>query len=142
MDNVIQSIISALLLFPFIVFILVFILNACINPLTAVLQVKNGELVKNENAAKILRNIFEEISDVFPEMKPSLSLENVRQLCVNTGENFSSMLQDIKQGKKSEIETIAGALLHIAGERQKKMPTLNTIYTLICAIEESGVRDG
>lgn len=118
------------------------ILNACINPLTALLQVKNGELVKNENTAKLLRNIYEEIMDVFPEMKPTLTLENVRKLCVETGENYSSMLQDIKHGRKSEIETIAGALLHIAEERQKKIPTLNTIYTLICAIEESGVRFG
>jgi len=114
------------------------ILNACINPLTALLQVKNGELVKNGHAASLLQKVFEEIMDVFSEMKPHLTLSDVRQLCEKTGENYSSMQQDIQNGKKTEIETIAGALLQGAKERGKEIPTLATLFKMICAIEESG----
>ncbi|MFX3674201.1 MAG: ketopantoate reductase family protein [Paenisporosarcina sp.] len=116
------------------------ILNACINPLTALLQIKNGDLVKNTNAANLLQKVYEEIMSVFPEMKPHITLKVVQQLCEKTGENYSSMLQDMQQGKKTEIETIAGSLLQVANERQKEIPTLATIYKLICAIEESGVK--
>lgn len=116
------------------------ILNACINPLTALLQVKNGELVNNVNAAHLLQKVYEEIMYVFPEMQPYLSLEDVRQLCEKTGENHSSMLQDIRQNKKTEIETIVGAILQFANERNKETPTLATLFRLICALEESGVK--
>lgn len=116
------------------------ILNACINPLTALLHVKNGELVKNDHAAHLLRSVYEEIMSVFPEMKTDLSLEDVRQLCEKTGENYSSMLQDIRQNRKTEIEPIVGALLQIAKERNRDTPTLFTLYSLIRAVEESGVK--
>lgn len=116
------------------------ILNACINPLTALLKVKNGDLVKNSHAANLLQKVFEEIIDVFSEMKPHLTLSDVRQLCEKTGENYSSMQQDIQNGKKTEIETIAGALLQGAKERGKEIPTLATLFKMICAIEESGVK--
>jgi len=114
------------------------ILNACINPLTAILQVKNGELVNNVNAANLLRNVYTEIMSVFPEMKTHLTLDDVRQLCDRTGENYSSMLQDIRHNRKTEIETIVGALIQIANERNKETPTLSTLFSLISAIEESG----
>ena len=116
------------------------ILNACINPLTAILQVKNGELVKNANAAILLRNVYEEIMSVFPEMETNLTLEDVRELCFKTGENNSSMLQDIRLNRKTEIETIVGTLLQIAKERNRETPTLSTLFSLISAIEESGVK--
>lgn len=114
------------------------ILNACINPLTAILNVPNGELIQNSYSYSLVRKVFEEIMEAFPEMKSHLLLEDVKKLCEKTAENRSSMLQDIQNGTKTEIEAIAGALIEHAFNRNKSLPTLQNLYTLVLSKEESG----
>lgn len=114
------------------------ILNACINPLTAILNVPNGELIKNSYSYSLVQKIFEEVIEAFPEMKSYLRLDDVKKLCEKTAENRSSMLQDIQHGTKTEIEAIAGALIEHASNRNKSLPTLQIMYTLIQSKEESG----
>lgn len=114
------------------------ILNACINPLTAILNVPNGDLIKNSYSYSLVQKIFEEIMEAFPEMKSHLRLDDVKKLCEKTAENRSSMLQDIQHGTKTEIEAIAGALIEHASNRNKSLPTLQILYTLVQSKEESG----
>lgn len=114
------------------------ILNACINPLTAILNVPNGELIQNSYSYSLVQKIFEEIMEAFPEMKTHLLLEDVKMLCEKTADNRSSMLQDIQNGTKTEIEAIAGALIQQAASRNKDLPTLEVLYTLVLVKEESG----
>lgn len=114
------------------------ILNACINPLTAILNVPNGELIINSYTFSLVRKIFEEVMEAFPEMKSHLQLDDVKKLCEKTAENRSSMLQDIQNGTKTEIEAIAGALIEHATNRNKSLPTLQILYTLVQSKEESG----
>ncbi|WP_276523346.1 ketopantoate reductase family protein, partial [Lysinibacillus fusiformis] len=41
------------------------VLNSLINPLSAVLQVKNGELVTNEQAFLLMDTIYKELTEAF-----------------------------------------------------------------------------
>lgn len=111
------------------------LLNCFINPLTAVLHVKNGELVKNTHTKILLEKIYEELMEAFPEERKRFSFGQVVMLCEKTASNTSSMLQDIKVGKRTEVESIVGAVIRKGKERGKQLPTLETLYYLVLAIE-------
>ena len=114
------------------------ILNACINPITYILQIKNGELITNSYANHLMKTIFIEIEKAFPEIIPNLSFDDVQNLCEKTSNNHSSMFQDRQNQRKTEIDPIVGAILRLAAERNKKLPVLETVYQLILAAEEKG----
>ncbi len=114
------------------------IFNSLINPLTAVLQVKNGELVTNKQAFLLMQTIYRELTDAFRGIEQSIPFSEVIVLCEKTAENTSSMLADRMQGKKSEIETIVGVILEKALANGHNLPTLRTLYHQVLAIEESG----
>lgn len=47
-------------------------------------------------------------------------------------------LADRLANRKTEIDTIAGAILKKAEQNEKKLPVLQTLYYLVKAFEESG----
>lgn len=113
-------------------------LNCFINPLTAVLQVSNGKLVQQEDTFQIMENLYKEMIVAFPQFADSFRLEQVVALCERTAENISSMRADLLAGRKTEIDTIAGAIIKRAQMERKQLPILQTLYLLVKALEESG----
>lgn len=116
------------------------VLNSLINPLTAVLQVKNGELVTNKQAFLIMQTIYQELMEAFEGIEETIPFSKVIDLCEQTANNTSSMLTDRIQGRKSEINTIVGVLLNKALKKGHYLPTLRTLYHQVLAIEECGER--
>ena len=114
------------------------LLNCFINPLTAILQVKNGQLISENNAFQLLKNLYNEIITTFPQYADTFRFEQVVALCEKTAENTSSMLADRLAGRKTEIDTIVGAILKKSQIENKQMPILQTLYMLVKAFEESG----
>ncbi|AWE06572.1 ketopantoate reductase [Lysinibacillus sp. 2017] len=114
------------------------LLNSFINPLTAILRVKNGQLIEQNNAFQLLKSLYNEIIDTFPQYADTFQFEQVVGLCEKTSQNTSSMLADIQAGRKTEIDTIVGAILKKAHIQNKQMPMLQTLYMLVKAFEESG----
>lgn len=109
------------------------IFNCLINPLTAILHVKNGELVANPHAHAILIDIHKELMKVFPEQCPSM--EEVEALATRTAQNTSSMLSDHLMKRTSEAPAILGALIDRAMQKGCDLPKLNVLYQLILAKE-------
>lgn len=108
--------------------------NASINPLTALKNCKNGELV---NHSEDVSRIKEEIFDLFEFMNLaldnhalSLHIDAVIQL---TKENYSSMHQDFQNGRETEVEGILGFLLAKGQETGMKMAYLQQLYEQIKA---------
>ncbi|KOY82575.1 2-dehydropantoate 2-reductase [Lysinibacillus macroides] len=116
------------------------IFNSLINPLTVVLQVKNGELVTNQQAFLLMQTIYKELTEAFTNIEHTISFNDVVDLCRKTAKNTSSMLADRMQGRKSEIDTIVGVILSKALANGHNLPTLRTLYHQVLAIEESGER--
>ncbi|MEK4385016.1 2-dehydropantoate 2-reductase [Solibacillus sp. FSL W7-1464] len=114
------------------------LLNCFINPLTAILQVKNGQLITQSHTLQLLKNLYNELMAAFPQFKETFSFEQVVALCERTAENTSSMLADRLAKRKTEIDTIAGAILKKAEQNGKELPVLQTLYYLVKAFEESG----
>ncbi|BAK17531.1 ketopantoate reductase [Solibacillus silvestris StLB046] len=114
------------------------LLNCFINPLTAILQVKNGQLITQSHTLQLLKDLYNELMTAFPQFKETFHFNQVIALCEKTAENTSSMLADRLANRKTEIDTIAGAILKKAEQNEKKLPVLQTLYYLVKAFEESG----
>lgn len=112
------------------------LLNCFINPLTAILKVQNGELLTNKHAYTLLEMLYEELVAAFPNVRVQFPFDSVTALCEKTATNTSSMLADRLAGRKTEVETIVGAILKKAARENKQTPTLRTLYEMIKAIEQ------
>jgi 2-dehydropantoate 2-reductase len=106
--------------------------NCLINPLTALMGIKNGELLTNFYAHELLRNLYAELDAAFPEIETLLPFEEVTALCASTAANTSSMLADKTAKKKMELDTI---LLYTLQRSAIELPLLKTFYNLLKATE-------
>ncbi|HSJ37195.1 MAG TPA: 2-dehydropantoate 2-reductase [Planococcus sp. (in: firmicutes)] len=109
------------------------LLNSMINPLTALLSLKNGELLSNPHAYELLKITYTELYSAFPEIETLLPFEHVTALCAATAENTSSMLADKLAGRKMELDTI---LLYTIRRAPYTLPTVQTFYHLLKAAEK------
>lgn len=113
------------------------LINCMINPLTAILQVKNGELLENRYAKDLFDQLFDEIMAAYPEMQKELPKASVVEICVRTAKNRSSMLADRMNGKPMEIETVVSSILRMAESRGARLPLLQTFEKILLAIDRS-----
>lgn len=107
------------------------VINAAINPLTALLRVPNGELLKRPTAKKMMSVLAQEVAAIataqgiqLPFSDAALAAEEVAR---NTATNHSSMYQDIVRGAPTEIDAICGAITKL-GEKLK----LPTPFNQVC----------
>jgi 2-dehydropantoate 2-reductase len=91
-------------------------LNACINPVTAIYKVLNGEVARENSPAHLVAmRLAAEIqalySMVLPDVNVSKLSGDVRKLALDTGANTSSMLADILAGRTTEVDFINGYMV-------------------------------
>ncbi|TQS75662.1 2-dehydropantoate 2-reductase [Ornithinibacillus gellani] len=106
------------------------IINAVINPLTALFQVRNGEILKNSFIRNIARELCKESARAL-RLSESSSWERVEQIAMATSENISSMYKDIQEGRKTEIDSMTGYLL----QNYNYMPYTKFVDHAIRALE-------
>lgn len=109
------------------------IINCCINPLTAILNLKNGELLTNRSAHHLMQMIYSELAAGYPEAVRTLPLSEVEAVCRKTSNNRSSMLTDRSHGVPMETDTIVSAILE---GKEEMMPTLQVLELLLKAIDD------
>lgn len=105
------------------------IVNACINPLTALYRVPNGMLLDNPAFRNAMKQVFAEVIFVLDETKERW--EHVCNVCRKTAKNQSSMLTDVKLGRETEIDAIIGYLLMQAEKQNKQVPLLSFLQQSI-----------
>ena len=109
------------------------VVNGVINPLTTVFSVKNGQLVENSYFYQLMRTVFDEITTVFPY--DEADWDNIVNICQRTAANRSSMLKDIEEGRRTEIDAITGYILAKAKEKQVHLPVQQFLYHSIKGLE-------
>jgi 2-dehydropantoate 2-reductase len=91
------------------------LINAVINPLTALLRVPNGRLLESAETIEQMKQIAAEAASVaeaygvrLPYRDP---FERAAQVARATASNHSSMLQDVLRGRPTEIDAINGEIV-------------------------------
>lgn len=107
------------------------IINAIINPLTAILQVENGQLLENPYYYKVARNLFAEVAAVVNLQHAEKHFEQICHICRQTAANRSSMLRDVEANRRTEVDAILGFLLEEATKNGQNAPLIETIYDLV-----------
>lgn len=106
--------------------------NCVINPLTAIYNCTNGELKQHR---KEIVSICHEVALVMERdghhTTPDDLLAYIEQVIASTAENISSMLQDIRLQRHTEIDYITGYLLQRARSHDMSAPLNSRIDELI-----------
>ena len=114
------------------------VINAAINPLTALLRVKNGELLDRPSAREMMRALAVETAQVARAEKITLPFDDpvakVEEVARKTAANASSMLQDILRGAPTEIDAICGAVVWTAKRRCIQTPANWACWQLVRAL--------
>ncbi|SFA75630.1 MULTISPECIES: 2-dehydropantoate 2-reductase [unclassified Bacillus (in: firmicutes)] len=111
------------------------VINAVINPLTAVLRVENGLLVENPYYYKLLKELYSEIANILNLNEEDGCLEKIVSICKNTAQNRSSMLKDLEAARKTEVEAILGYLIDMAKENDVKASLVRGLYFAVKGME-------
>ncbi|RBW46586.1 2-dehydropantoate 2-reductase [Psychromonas sp. B3M02] len=114
------------------------IINAVINPLTAIHQIKNGQLRCTEYAP-LIQPLVLEVFAIAEAEQLTFDLNELQETVANvikaTAENYSSMNRDIHFGRQTEIEFINGYLIKKALQHNIETPILNDLYAQVRAME-------
>lgn len=110
-----------------------------INPVTALLGVPNGALLQAKESRQLIRDLVVEASKIaaLEGYRFSYSLvERAEEVCRDTAENISSMAQDIRAGRRTEIEEISGEIIRRGEHLLLPCPRTRVMYQLIKSIEQ------
>ncbi|WP_444997893.1 ketopantoate reductase family protein [Aliikangiella sp. IMCC44359] len=102
------------------------LINAIINPITALHNLKNGEIIKNNFLIAEAYELLQELEPMLQYLLPNKTLEEVHQsimkVALGTSKNSSSMRQDVKKQKETEIDFINGYLINEAKKHTISLP--------------------
>jgi len=114
------------------------VINAAINPLTALLRVPNGELLERPSAREMMRALASEVAKVAEAEKIRLPFPDpiaaAEEVALKTAANHSSMLQDVLRGAPTEIDAICGAAVKAAQKHGIQTPANWTCWQLVKAL--------
>lgn len=113
------------------------LVNAAINPLTAVLRVTNGRLLELPEAVSIMRQAVAEGEAVARAAGVQLPLDEdgiwaqVTDVARATAANRSSMLQDAVNGRRTEVDSISGVIVREGRRLGIATPVNETLCNLV-----------
>lgn len=121
------------------------IVNACINPMTAILDCLNGDLLYGSKIITLFKRIICESVDCFkkeytillqiPEANSFLSddrlLNSVLEVCKLTSKNSSSMREDVKNLRHTEIDWINGFIIRLGQKHEISTPVNALLSSMV-----------
>ncbi len=114
------------------------VINAAINPLTALLRIPNGELLSRPGARRVMSALARETAEVAEAERVHLPFSNpvdaAEDVARKTAANMSSMFQDVRRGAKTEIDAICGAVTMRGQKHGIKTPYNHACWQLVRAM--------
>ena len=135
------------------------VVNSVVNPLTALLGCRNGDLLESGESMKIMKRVCFEAAEAFAmqaqqeegswndrekrsrtrsgfsRVSPALAPRALEEECLRvirvTSGNISSMLSDVRLGSYTEIDYIAGYLVGLGRSFGLPMTTTTTLLNLV-----------
>lgn len=114
------------------------VINAAINPVTALLRAPNGVLLERPEARWLMSRLAREAAAVATAEGIRLPYKDpvsaAREVARRTAANYSSMLQDVRRGARTEIDAICGAVVRTAKTHGIDVPANQVCWQLIRAL--------
>jgi 2-dehydropantoate 2-reductase len=114
------------------------VINAAINPLTAVLDVPNGELLARASAQQLSAQLAQEAAAVAKAQGIALTFADpaaaAQDVARRTAANSSSMRQDVQRGAQTEIDAICGAVVRAGAAAGVPTPANDVMWKLLSAL--------
>jgi 2-dehydropantoate 2-reductase len=118
------------------------LIYSAINPLTAILRLKNGQLIEKMESIAVAKRLIDEGKLVAHELAvqlPQLDLyDRLLEVCNKTAENLSPMLQDILNSRATEIDALNGAIYSMGKLKGIAAPVHQTMTELVRLLEKWG----
>lgn len=115
-----------------------FAVNCAINALTVIYDCRNGELLTLPNAAAQLRELCAEIQSIMLTVaacpQPLGLIGKVEAVVAATAQNYSSTLQDVRNGRPTEIAYFNGFLGELARLASMDCPVNDAVLRRFSAI--------
>jgi 2-dehydropantoate 2-reductase len=110
------------------------VVNASINPITALVGKENGSILRDEGLRQLSRAACMEGARAAEASGISLGgepFERVLEVVRTTAGNRSSMLQDVERGRRTEIDEINGAVVRAGESKGLDMTVNRTLWALV-----------
>lgn len=120
------------------------LINVGINALTAIHDLANGRLLENPALVSTMRAATAEAEEVAKGHGIVLtgdSLARTIAVCHATAANISSMLQDVRRRKPTEIEAINGAIVRLAEVLGIEAPVNRSLTAQVKRLEQGYLRN-
>lgn len=115
-------------------------INASSSVLSGVLLVNQGYVVENSNAWKICKDLIREICETATGEGCSFDVEEQTERIANHLKNasggYTSIYADLKNGRKTEVDYISGAVVKAAERQGKTVPTQIMMVRMVHAMED------
>ena len=113
--------------------------NTAASSLTALFQVPLGFIHSNPDADYLMRKLCGEAVEVANSLDLDFDLDevvaDVEKVLVNAPEGYTSIYADIRDGRRSEVDTISGAVAEAAREQGIAVPYHDMVVHCIHALE-------
>jgi 2-dehydropantoate 2-reductase len=115
--------------------------NAGVNAVAALAQVRNGGILESRHLRELMRSAVRETVEVAAakgvEM-PEGDMESYAEgVCQRTADNVNSMLQDVRRQRRTEVDAINGVVVSEGAAAGVPTPTNAVLTTLIRGIEQT-----
>jgi 2-dehydropantoate 2-reductase len=111
------------------------VVNAVVNPLTAVLRVRNGDLLRVGPYQEMMKLLFSEVRSALELNDGEAAWNHIVQICEKTAANRSSMLADVERGRKTEVDAILGYVIACGEERKVPTPLSRFLFHAVKGME-------
>ncbi len=114
--------------------------NVSLSAVTGILQVDMGYIANDEYAWKLTTRLIDEAVEVAKAMglecdKEAIT-EKVRQTSINNPNGCTSIRADLRDGRKTEVNTISGAVVRAAEQHNIKVPCHEFVVNMVHAMED------
>jgi 2-dehydropantoate 2-reductase len=114
-------------------------LNASASALTAILQVKLGYVGENADAWLLAKRLIQEAVTIAnadnQDFDPDQVIADVKRVLVNARDACTSIYADIRDGVRTEVDTISGSVVRTAKRLGVPAPNHELVVEMIHALE-------
>jgi len=115
------------------------IVNAAINPLTAVFDCRNGLVAENvvlrTQAERVCQEGMKVAAALGIKLEPEDIIAYTLEVAKRTAMNKSSMLMDIELKRRTEIDAICGSIVEAGKSKGVPTPAISRLYAIVKFME-------